>query len=174
MRREDRDRQFLRQVDALRRFTRILARDDDIANELLQDVAVVVLEHQHGPCDPASFPRWCRGIARHLTMHRRREWARLAACLEALEFAESPAVSNNVERSLIAREQIAAGLDGLDEISRQLLCDHLLSGVSSIELAAQLNVSPAALRMRLARLRSALRSVAAAENDAVLTRDRTG
>jgi RNA polymerase sigma-70 factor (ECF subfamily) len=174
MRREDRDRQFLRQVEALRRFTRVLARDDDIANELLQDVAVVVLEHQQGPCDPASFPLWCRGIARHLTMHRRRECARLAACLEALERAEPHAVSNNLERSLIAREQIAAGLDALDELSQELLLDHLLRGVSSIELAAQLNVSPAALRMRLARLRSVLRSVAAAENDAVLTRDPPG
>jgi DNA-directed RNA polymerase specialized sigma24 family protein len=174
MRREDRDRLFLKQMDKLRRFTRILARDDDIANELLQDVAVVVLEHQHGPGDPASFPLWCRGIARHLTMHRRRERARLAACLEVLEFVESHAVSNDLERTLIARAQIAAGLVVLDEISQQLLCDHLLSGASSIELAAQWNVSPAALRMRLARLRGALRSVAEAENDAVPKRDRTG
>jgi DNA-directed RNA polymerase specialized sigma24 family protein len=174
MRREDRDRLFLKQIDKLRRFTRILARDDDIANELLQDVALVVLENQDAPGDPASFPTWCRGIARHLTMHRRRECARLAACLEALAFAESHAVSNNLERSLIAREQIVAGLDVLDELSLELLFDHLLSGASSIELAAHRNVSPAALRMRLARLRSALRSVAEAENDAVLTRDPAG
>jgi RNA polymerase sigma factor (sigma-70 family) len=173
MRREDRDRLFLTQLEKLRRFTRILARDDDIANELLQDVAVVVLEHQHGPRDPASFPLWCRGIARHLTMHRRRERARLAACLEALEFDDSHAISTNLERSLIAREEIAAGLDALDEISQQLLFDHLLSGVSAIELAAQWNVSPAAIRMRLARLRSALRSLAEAESHAVLARNST-
>ena len=174
MRREDRDRLFLKQMDKLRQFTRILARDEDIANELLQDVAVVVFEHQHGPGDPASFPMWCRGIARHLTMHRRRERARLAACLEVLEFAESPAVANNVERTLIAREQIAARLVVLDDTSQQLLFDHLLSGSSSVELAARWNVSPAALRMRVARLRSALRSVAEANNDAGLTRDPTG
>jgi RNA polymerase sigma factor (sigma-70 family) len=174
MTREDRDRLFLRQMAKLRRFTRVLVRDDELADELLQDVAVIVLEHRRGPGDVASFPLWCRGIARHLTLHRRREFARLATCLAALELAERHAFSNNLERSLMAREQIAAGLDALDEISQQLLFDHLVSGISSIELAARWNVSPAAIRMRLARLRSALRSVAQEEKDPALTRKPSG
>jgi DNA-directed RNA polymerase specialized sigma24 family protein len=164
MRREDRDRLFLKQMDMLRRFTRVLVRDEDIADELLQDVAVVVLEHEHGPSEVASFPLWCRGIARHLTMHRRRERARLAACLEALAVAEPGAVSNDLERALMVRERIAAGLDVLDEVSQQLLFDHLLSA-SSMALAAQWQVSPAAIRMRLTRLRGALRSAAEEESD---------
>lgn len=87
MRREDRARLFLAQIDRLRRFVRILSRDDDVANEALQDVALVVLEHPRGPCDTTSFPFCCRGIARHLAMHRRRDRARFVACVQALEFA---------------------------------------------------------------------------------------
>jgi DNA-directed RNA polymerase specialized sigma24 family protein len=174
MRREERYRLLVTQIDQLRRFTRILSRDDDIANELLQDVAVVVLEHQHGPCNAASFPLWCRGIARHLSMHRRRERARLASCLEAFELAKPHAIANHPERALIAREQIAAGLDVLDETSQELLFDHLVSGVSSNALAAQRNASPAAIRMRLARLRGVLRSAAGEEDDALTQDDLAG
>lgn len=166
MRREERYRLFVTQIDQLRRFTRFLARDDDVANELLQDVAVVVLEHQRGPCDAASFPLWCRGIARHLSMHRRRDRGRLASCLEKFELAEPQAIANHLERALIAREQIAAGLAVLDETSQQLLFDHLVGGGSSSALAGQRNASPAAIRMRLARLRGVLRSATGDEDDA--------
>jgi DNA-directed RNA polymerase specialized sigma24 family protein len=174
MRREERYRLLVTQIDQLRRFTRVLARDDDIANELLQDVAVVVLEHQHGPGNAASFPLWCRGIARHLSMHRRRERARLASCLEAFELAKPHTIANHLERALIAREQIEAGLEVLDEASQQLLFDHLASGGGSIALAAQRNASPAAIRMRLARLRGALRSAAGEEDDALAQSDPSG
>jgi RNA polymerase sigma factor (sigma-70 family) len=165
----EREHLFLNQLDTLRGFIRLLVRDDDTANELLQDVAVVVLEHPDGPRDLASFPLWCRGIARHLTLHRRRTLARLASCVEALETFERNATIDDLERSLIARQELVAGLQALDESSQRLLFEHIIDGASSVELAARWNVSPAAIRMRLARLRSDLRSAAeAAEQNAKL------
>jgi RNA polymerase sigma-70 factor, ECF subfamily len=164
----DHERLFVNQLEALRRFVRLLVRDDDTANELLQDLAVIVLEHPSGPRDLASFPLWCRGIARHLTLHRRRAFARLATCIETLEMFETHPAVDDLERSMIARQELVAGLQALDESSQQLLFEYFFDGASSTELAARRNVSPAAIRMRLTRLRTEVRSAAEREQTSPL------
>jgi RNA polymerase sigma factor (sigma-70 family) len=158
-----REHLFLSHLETLRRFVRMLTRDEDTANELLQDVAVIVLGHPDGPRDLASFPLWCRGIARHLTLHRRRAFVRLASCVETLEMLETHTRIDDLERSLIVRQELVVGLQALDASSQQLLFEYVIDGASSIELASRRNVSPAAIRMRLARLRSDLRSAAERE-----------
>jgi RNA polymerase sigma-70 factor (ECF subfamily) len=145
---------LVEQLAAIRRFARILVRDEDAADELVQDVAVTVLEHARGPLDAASLRSWCCGVARHLSMHRRRTLARLAACLGALDVVERW----DPEPSMIARDELSAGMDVLDEASQRLLVARFLEGETSTELGARWHVSPASVRMRLTRARSAMRS----------------
>jgi RNA polymerase sigma-70 factor (ECF subfamily) len=153
----DRGPLFVEQLEALRRFARLLVRDEDAVDELVQDVAVTVFEHAQGPIDAAAFPLWCRGVARHLSMHRRRAFARLAACLDALE-AVPDRVGEDLERAMIARDELSAGLDVLDEAAQLLLIARFIHGETSTELGARLHLSPASIRMRLARARNAMRS----------------
>jgi RNA polymerase sigma-70 factor (ECF subfamily) len=160
----DRERLFVEQLEALRRFVRLLVRDEDAADELVQDVAVTVFAHADGPLDAASFPLWCRGVARHLSMHRRRAFARLTACLDALESAPER-VGSDLERAMIARDELSAGLDVLDEAAQLLLIARFIGGETSTELGARLHLSPASIRMRLARARSAMRSAARSDDE---------
>jgi RNA polymerase sigma factor (sigma-70 family) len=164
----DRKPLFVEQLKALRRFARLLVHDEDAVDELVQDVAVTVFEHSQGPLDAESFPLWCRGVARHLSMHRRRAFARLAACLDALEAAPER-VSGDLERAMIARDQLSAGLHVLDDAALRLLVARFIDGETSTELAARLNLTPASIRMRLTRVRSAMRS--AADDDGVPAKD---
>jgi DNA-directed RNA polymerase specialized sigma24 family protein len=132
-------------------------RDPEAVDELVQDVAVTVFAHSEVPLDPTSFPLWCRGVARHHSKHRRRAFARLAACLEALEAAGERA-SGNPEPAMIARDELSVGLDVLDEAAQLLLVALFVDGETSTELAARWHLTPASIRMRLTRARSAMRS----------------
>lgn len=155
----DRRLLFLGQYRVLRRFVRRLVSTEDEVDELLQDLALTVLEHPRGPTDAQSFPFWCRGVARHLAQHRRRAFARLIARTESLGAIDQVAPTEDPERAAIAHQLLSARLGVLDDESRALLLEHLINQVTPSELASRWNVSPASMRMRLMRLRRALRNV---------------
>lgn len=167
----DRERLFVRQIAALRNFARRIVRDEDSVDDLIQDVALTLLEHPRGPVDAESFPFWCRAVARHLSMHRRRSFARGCALHEAFGVLASGAAAEDVERAVIVRELLAAGMQGLDETSQRLLVQRYVDGETSSEIAARRGVSAASIRMRLARLRSAVLSAADIEKENGDTRD---
>lgn len=144
--------------EALRRFARRLASSEDEAEELVQDLAVVVLAHRSGPPDPQNFPGWCFGVARNVALHQRRTRARARSRDEA-GAQEQPAqrAPEDLERTAIARQRLAVHLDGLDVSALRLLRDRFVLEETPAEMAERMKVSAASIRMRVARLVATLR-----------------
>jgi RNA polymerase sigma factor (sigma-70 family) len=143
------------------RFARGITRTDDDAQDLVQDLAVIVLSHRAGPSDPASFAAWCCGVARNVAAHQRRSHARRRAWLDdegflGLELVARPS-PGDPEHDVSVRQQLASHLNGLAVEAIQLLLDRLVLEESFDELAARLRISPASLRMRMTRLLAVLR-----------------
>ena len=146
---------------ALKRFVRRLVHSEDEAEELFQDVAVVVIAHSRGPTDEGSFPLWCQGVARHLAAHRRRSVARLRARLAPWEELDACGVASDEadpERRAITRQQVRARLVALDETSLDLDFSRFVAEQTPTEMAERLKITPASMRMRLMRLRSMMRA----------------
>jgi RNA polymerase sigma factor (sigma-70 family) len=153
---------FVTHRDALLRFARRLSATGDDAEEMVQDVAVVVFSHRSGPPDAEAFAGWCCGVARHLAAHRRRSHARgYGRHEDAAGVEEDPAVStaDNPEHAAIVRQELAARLEGLDTAAMTLLLDRFLLEETSSEIAKRKNVSCASVRMRVARLVATLRTI---------------
>jgi RNA polymerase sigma factor (sigma-70 family) len=145
--------------ETLRRFARRLASSDDEADEIVQDLAVVVLAHRTGPHQHNSFAGWCCGIARHVVAHRRRSRARKP--LHWRDDSELDGIASpeekDPERAAIVRQLLAAQLRGLDATALMLLIDRFLLEKTASEMAECMKLSPASVRMRLARLLASLR-----------------
>jgi RNA polymerase sigma factor (sigma-70 family) len=162
---------FVRELAELRRFARRLVRDEDSLDDLVQDVALKLLEHPHVPDDAGTLSLWCRGAARHMCMHRRRSFARFMMFLHAFETTAGNGILEDFERAAIARDQLAAATSGLDDSSLRLLVERYVDGATSSEIAARRQVSATSIRMRLARLRCAVRSAIDAEGEVADARD---
>jgi RNA polymerase sigma-70 factor (ECF subfamily) len=134
----------------------VSSRED--AADLLQDVGMVILEHQDPPVDAERFVSWCFGIARNVVLHHWRTGRRRDEI-----FTEVPAghqrdvIAVPFERVIADRERLLASLDDLDEPSRKLLFLWFVDGKTSREIARELAQSPAAVRMRIMRVRKMLR-----------------
>jgi RNA polymerase sigma factor (sigma-70 family) len=142
-------------LPALRAYVRKIARDQQTAVELLQEVSVRILAGE-GPDDRERFVAWCCGIARHVRAYdwrTRRRWRdELPLDLEAMERA-CPHLSDP-ESQLDARAWLSRVIVVLDQDGFELLVRRHVFDESATELAEELAQTPAAIRMRLMRLRS--------------------
>ena len=151
---------FVIHRDALLRFVRRLVSSDEDAEEMVQELALVVLTHRAGPDDASDFAGWCRGVARNVAAHRRRTIARRLAREDYAEFGEPDGISlapDDLERTAMTRQQLAGRLNGLDVAALNLLRDRFVLEETPTEMAERLNVSPASIRMRVSRLVATLR-----------------
>jgi RNA polymerase sigma-70 factor (ECF subfamily) len=155
---------LLQQRLGLLRFIRCLVNDADVAADLFQDVGLIILRHHTGPTDEDAFRSWSRGLARNMAAHYwRAEARRSAKVARAAELLYEPAVkttSGNPERQLELREALEASIGTLDEPARELILRRYLLGETATEVAETLRQSPAAVRMRLMRLRNVMRDPA--------------
>jgi len=144
---------FMHERPQLEAYVRQLVPDPEDAADLVQDVALVVMNQRSSPRNEARFSSLCRGIARHLLLHRQREnnrrqhagWAPTTGTLEA-----EPITSQATVHEL---------LEGMDDSSRSLLIGRVLMGESSRQVAGRLHVSAPAVRMRLKRLRDRMKTL---------------
>lgn len=145
----------------LQAYVRRLSGNDEHARELLQEVSVRMLATE-GPDDPERYAAWARGVARHVIAH---DWRmRRRACAEQLfeeemmvELAEPAA---DPEAHLDARAWVERIIDDLDSEALELLYRRYVLQESGKELADDHASSPAAMRMRLMRLRSSVSALA--------------
>ena len=132
------------------------------AIDVEQDLAVTVLSHREGPRDRESVVGWCCVAALHIAAHRRRSEARASCVHEQLHDLvrgeEQAATDDDPEHAASMRERLAERLDHLDESAIMLLRDRFVLEETAAEIAARLNVSAAAVKMRLARLVGTLRA----------------
>lgn len=153
---------FVIHRDALLRFVRRLVSTDEDAEEMVQELALIVLTHRAGPDDAGDFAVWCRGVARNVAAHRRRSIARRLAREDITHSGEPDTLSvasDDLERAAMTRQQLEGRLNGLDVAALKLLRDRFVFEETPTEMAERLNVSPASIRMRVARLVAALRKV---------------
>ena len=152
--------QFVGHRRALLRYLRSLIAGREDAADLLQEVGVVVLAHDDAPADPRAFVLWCRGIARNLALHHwraERRYNDLFAEWDADRDTAGPSIVS-MEEALADRESLERCVEGLDEATRELLKLRYLDGKTSREIARIVRQSPDAVRMRIMRVREALRS----------------
>lgn len=145
----------------LKRYVRRLTGSREQANDIIQEVSLRMLTSP-APDDPARYAAWARGVVRHVMAHdwqlRRRE--RAAHPFEETLPEDLAEPAHDPEAHLDARawiERIAADLDR-DQL--ELLYRRYVLQESGKELADDLASSPAAMRMRLMRLRSNVSALA--------------
>lgn len=148
---------FLDSASSVRAYIRRRVADHAEADELFQELSLIVFRHPAGPREKDLFSAWCHGLARHLLAHHFRAKRRRANLLSRFEF-ESTGVGAahhvDPERSASARELLGRLDEQLDPQASELLKQRYLMGESTEEIALRLARSPTAIRMRLMRLRS--------------------
>jgi DNA-directed RNA polymerase specialized sigma24 family protein len=131
------------------------------ARELLQEVSLRMLATK-GPDAPERYSAWARGVARHVIAHdwRMRRRAQAEQPLEGELLEEVSAVGPDPEAYLDARDWIARIAGDIDSDGLELLYRRYVLQETGKELADELEQSPAAIRMRLMRLRSSASALA--------------
>lgn len=152
-------RQFMGYQTRVRRFIRLLVGDDDVADDLTQEVGLTVFRHPTGPANPSSFYAWCLGLARHSAAHYwRSEGRRCSGMADAAEaFYEACSGGADPEKSCELRQALDACMAPLEASARELVLRRYLLGETALEVAESLHQTPAAVRMRLMRLRTQIR-----------------
>jgi RNA polymerase sigma factor (sigma-70 family) len=140
-------------------FVRRRVGDRETANEILQEVSLRALAGE-GPRDPDSFLSWSCGIARHVIGMEWRRRRRVRAEQPSfddpiIEQIRDPLASPDQRFDARASLERAIGDDGE---SVALLFRRYLDNVTGKELADEMGLTPAALRMRLMRIRSSARA----------------
>jgi RNA polymerase sigma factor (sigma-70 family) len=144
----------------LRAFVRRLVGDRETEEELLQEISLRALAGE-GPGDEEFFLAWSCGIARHVIgiEWRRRRRARAELPIEdeglADELCDPMAFPDTC---VAARESLLHAMNDLDPDGLDLLIRRYILGKAGKDLAEEMEVSPAALRMRLMRLRTTLKA----------------
>ena len=150
----------------LRAFVRRLVGDRETEEELLQEISLRALAGE-GPGDEEFFLAWSCGIARHVIgiEWRRRRRARAELPIEdeglADELCDPMAFPDTC---VAARESLLHAMNDLDPDGLDLLIRRYILGKAGKDLAEEMELSPAALRMRLMRLRTTLKARRDSEN----------
>jgi RNA polymerase sigma factor (sigma-70 family) len=144
-------RHFVRHRGELRGYIRSLVSNHADVADLMQEVGLVILDHQ--------FPAWCRGIVRNVVSHHWRSARRRSELFSPADVeSESPDSGLRSTEDIVAsRNALATCLDELDDQSRTLLTLRYMDGKTSGEIARQFRQSPAAIRMKIMRVRDALK-----------------
>lgn len=153
-------REFLQHQAMLQDFVHLLVPDVHDAEDLFQDLGVVILGKTTGLPRAEDFPRWARGVARNLVRHywrqrgRRREQAwEDFAWLADRSFDEAPLAADLRSQQ---RQALAACIDRTAREDRRLLRQHYGQGQPLVTIARQYGSKAATLRVQLSRLRRRL------------------
>lgn len=141
----------------------------DSASDIVQDAFLRAWERIGDLKEPAHFATWLCGIARNLAIDTRRRGRFIKTADESTMDAaaaiggDRDGLSNPLDE-LARRERhelVAAALQSLDEITRPAVILRYYDGLSSKQIGEILQLSPAAVDMRLSRARQQLKTVLA-------------
>jgi len=151
--------QFVQHRGVLYGYILALTRDHNLAEDILQDVAVSILTEAKRGMAPEAFIPWARGLARHrVADHYRRLATRRRHEVHFEEFADAvdrafaehaPTPEDDHHQLLLLREC-------LNELTARVrsIIDLRYSGCRSIdEIAALLSWTPASIKVALSRAR---------------------
>lgn len=146
---------FLKERRHLLAYVRRLAPWGCEHTDVLQEVGLQLLLQPDSAIPRDRFAAWLKSVARHIVLHKLRaqryERAKLAA-LDTVSHVD-PWASDRDER---VRSSLACELEQMDRPSREILLRRYVLGQTSHEIASEMNLSAAAVRMRLMRIRGEL------------------
>lgn len=150
-------------VPRLRAFARVLSRDPDVADDLVQDTLVQALASQHTFRPGTSQAAWLSTILRnrYFGILRRRRIVGFVPDDNLSETVPTPAA----QEDYIALGDLANALAGLPEDQRELLLGFTFGDLTYKEAARQFGCSIGTIKSRLSRARAQLRDVAVATAD---------
>jgi DNA-directed RNA polymerase specialized sigma24 family protein len=139
---------------------RVLMRNEADALDLLQDVCIAVLMTPTTFEDNAHFLRWCSGVVQRTALQSYRHNLRRTR-LEAEAGGEcrgSGFESVADPEARVSRQQLVdRGVAAVDVKSLELMLARYVELASATELASGSEQSPAALRVKLSRIRAVMR-----------------
>jgi RNA polymerase sigma factor (sigma-70 family) len=154
---------LVRCIPILRGHVRRAVADREAQHDVLQEVILTILSDVGCPEDTARFADYCRAVVHQVAareQHRPEvepEPAELLSDDDALDPDPTDPL-DDPERAADTREELARAVDRLKDDALELLVRRYVLEENANELARDLAKSPASLRVRLMRLRSAARS----------------
>jgi RNA polymerase sigma-70 factor (ECF subfamily) len=157
---EPRTRLFLQYQRMLRAFIRTLIPSVDDAEDLLQEVGLVVLRSGNELMEPQAFRPWARGVAKNLILHhwrarRRSKEVPSERYLELIDAAYARLESETDVWNERARA-LSDCMSKLGEPSRDLLERRYLRNLRSDVIGRETGRTAAAVRKMLERVRESL------------------
>jgi RNA polymerase sigma-70 factor (ECF subfamily) len=149
-------------VDAVAGLVRGLVGDRQAADDLVQEVAVQAYHHLDRWRGDGTFAGWCLGIARNcVRMHwrnaaRGRAVSRDPALLDTL--VDEAAALAAEDDAAAEHEALRACLEALPPGAWALVQLHYVQDLTPSAIAARTAAAPGAVRVRLHRIRAALRT----------------
>jgi RNA polymerase sigma factor (sigma-70 family) len=140
----------------LRRLCRLLLRDSDEGDEVLQDVLVKALEAERRQGPPRDWAPWLTRIAVNTCRDRRRAgwWRRFRRWSEQVETVPLIDAAPSPEDMVIGREtwtRIWRAFRSLPDRQREVFVLRHVEGWSGPEIAAALGISPGSVKRHLFR-----------------------
>lgn len=154
--REDVIREFQRGRFRLIAYLRALVGDADLAEDLFQEVSVVVLKKAEEFIPGRDLHAWCRGIARNIVLRQRKSARRL--CIfedDRIVDLVDAAFEENADRELMdsRRTLLRKCLEALAPASREMVDLRYVSELSLRELSGRLERTEGAVQVALSRIR---------------------
>ena len=149
----------------LRGFVRSLGVAPMWVDDLAQEALVIAYERMEDFDENRDFGAWVRGIARNLVINERRKDARrkrivadnLTDVLLASSSTQDSEPEEQGDRAVAKVAALRECLKAVPEKSRALIQEKYESEKSAPDIAAKLNMTSAAVRKSLERVRTALR-----------------
>jgi RNA polymerase sigma factor (sigma-70 family) len=145
------------EIPALRRYARVLLRDADAADDLVQDCLVRALSRLHLWRRPGNLRSWLFTILRRIELNQKRSVARRPPPLPLGDDDEPSVASEQISR-IEAAEALEA-FARLPQEQREVLFLVVVEGLRYREAAALLDISIGTVMSRLARGRERLREL---------------
>jgi RNA polymerase sigma factor (sigma-70 family) len=139
---------------------RSFTHNEQDALDLVQDVCVAVLTSAMQFDDETHFARWCSGVVQRVALQsyrRRRRRTQLEAQLGGVCRGSGFEAVADPEARVGRQQLVERSVSVVDFGSLELLLARYVERASATELALQTRQSPAALRVKLSRIRATLR-----------------
>lgn len=157
------------QIPGLRRYAWALLRDNDGADDLVQDTLERAIAHWHLRRRDADLRAWLFTIQRNLFLNRIRQRRQRGPHLGAELLDEMPAAESPQDVALGARD-VLAQFDLLTEDQRSILLLIGVEGLSYEAAARVLDVPVGTIMSRLSRARARMRELMEKRRPAALRR----
>ena len=143
----------------LLRVARCLVRSDDVARDVVQDTMLSVSMNIAGLKNPRAYDIWSSQIVRRCCFSHFRRRRRERQVTSDVETSAAVALVADPDTSdPVARAELIEAVESLGGKNREVISLHYFLGLSLEEIAAEVDASVGAIKLRLHRARTELRS----------------